>query len=431
MKSNNRQLKIILGVFCVLAMAVLIPVITNAIFLTPLDNTQISNSFGTANNPDMIWTGSNYGLVWSDSRKNKEIEIYFTRLNGFGEEVASEVKVSNNLDKISDHPSVIWDNNAYAVVWSEDCKLYFNKLDKDGEKYGGIKTIISSSDNCSDMPSLTWDGINYGVIWQQGVNSAETSQIFFIRLDYSGQRKGNEIQISKTVDSKNPSFVWNGLEYGVVWQANGQIYFNKLNVNGNRQLDDIRISEISNNSANPEIIWNGSGYGIIWQGYDNKEQEQIYFAKLNGNGDKEIERAITFNEDQDYSINPSIVWNDSDSEYGIVWQSEDGQMYFVNIDKDGHWKSKLTQISQTDIHGINNPTIALGTSYYAFAWQDARGGNGNEIYFAQFAFSDLAQLDQGLLLAFIKEANGNAWMIIVSVLAVAVLFLIYRAKRKS
>jgi len=431
MKRNKRQLKIILGVFCVLATAVLIPVITNAIFLTPLDNTQISNSFGTANNPDMIWNGSNYGLVWKDSRKDKEPEIYFTRLNGFGEEIDSEVKVSNNLNKISDYPSIIWNDNVYAVVWSEDCKLYFNRLDKYGEKYGGIKTIISNSNNCSDMPSLTWDGINYGVIWQQSGNNEETSQIFFIRLDYSGQRKGNEIQISKTVDSKNPSFVWNGLEYGVVWQANGQIYFNKLNVNGNRQLDDTRINEISNNSANPEIVWNGLEYGIIWQGYDNKEQEQIYFAQLNENGDKEIEKAITFNEDQDYSINPSIVWNDSDSEYGIVWQAEDGQMYFVNLDKNGHWKSKLTQISQTDIHGINNPIVVLGTSYYAFAWQDARGGNGNEIYFTQFAFSDFAQLDQGLLLAFIKEANGNAWLIIVLVLAIAVLFLIYRAKRKS
>ena len=229
MKNNKRQLKLILIAIGILA----VPFFAAAagLFIS-LDNFQISDSFGTANNPDMVWTGSNYGLTWEDSRKDGESEIYFTRLNGFGEEVGSEVKVSDSSDKISGQPAIIWTNNSYSVVWSENCKLYFNKLDKDAKKYGGITRIIYADyDDCPDKPSLAWTGINYGFVWQAN----QDSQIFFVKYNSLLERQTQEIQVSRTLNSENPSLVWNGSEYGLTWQANGDIYFNRLNANGNRR----------------------------------------------------------------------------------------------------------------------------------------------------------------------------------------------------
>jgi len=438
MKYNQKQLKLNFPVICILTVTFFIFVVAYPAFSISLDNLQVSSSFATATNPDMVWTGSNYGLVWNDSRHGGEPEIYFIRLNGLGERIAREIKISDSSDKISNQPTIIWADNFYAVAWAEydrnetentknGCQLYLKRLTKEGKKYGGI--ILVTADNygsCPSNPSISWTGLTYGIAWHESRVKTETSQIFFIKLNSLGEKQSDEIQISQTPDAENPSMVWTSREYGLVWQAKGEIYFNRLDADGLKQGEDIKVSQLSATSTNPDIVWNEAGYGLVWQGYDKRDQRQIYFAQLDEEGNKQLERAITSNQDENYSIEPSIIWGNS--EYGVVWQKEDGQIYFVNLDTKGHRQSKPSQISQATEGEASQAVIASGTSQYAFAWQGSRG-NGQEIYFAKLPFSDIVQDNQ--LVAFIKNLNGNSWLIIILVLMAMILFgFIYRVKRE-
>lgn len=441
---NRKQLKSVLilslAMMGILIMPFFIPG-AKAVFQIPLDSLQVSDSLGQAINPDIVWSGSVYGLVWSDSRHQGEPEIYFAKLNELGGKTAREIKISDSSDKISDEPAIVWADNVYAVVWSEydrdessnqdGCYLYLNRLDKSGKKYGGIISIVSDNyGTCPSNPALVWTGLEYGISWQETRLGNETSKIFFTRLNSLGEKQGKDVQVSQTANSENFSVVWTGSEYGLVWQSNGEIYFSRLDVNGVKQGSDIRVSNLSDVSSSPDITWSDSAYGVVWSGYDSKGQQQIYFAKLDEKGNKQTdERALTSNEGEAYSVYPSIIWRDS--EYGVVWQQTSGLIYFVGLDIDGNKKSQVLQISNKDSGLAKQPALALGTSQYAFVWQETNQ-SGEEIYFTKIAFSDVAQNNQELLLAFIENLNGNSWLIIVLILIAIILFwgIVYLVKKK-
>jgi len=442
MKNNKKQLKSISIVICILALPFVISPLAYAAVSISLDNTQMSNSFGTAANPDIIWTGLSYGLTWQDGRRQGEPEIYFTKLNGLGVRVSKELKISNSSDKISDEPAITWAGNAYGVVWYEyygdesenndGCNVYFARLNKEGEKRGGIISVTPDNDGaCSGHPAISWANSTYGITWHRGYSNNETSQIFFRRLDPFGQGKGEEIQVSETLNSENPSIAWTGLEYGIAWQANDGIYFTRLDADGIKQGDALKISNISASSTNPAITWQGSEYGVVWQGYDTQGRQQIYFTKLNERGYKQIEDVtITSNRGEDYSVSPSIIWGNS--EYGITWQQGDDLVYFIALGAEGNKKSKILQISNTDDDQSKQPSIASGTSQYVFVWHEIPRDGGKEIYLAKLAFSDVDKNNLQFFLAFIENLNGNSWLFIILALAVVVLIMgvIYLIKRK-
>lgn len=386
------------------------------------DNFQISESLGKAVEPDIAWSGSNYGVVWNDSRSEGESEIYFMKLNELGGKTIKELKVSNDANRISDNPAIAWAGNLYGIVWPEyyreasknkdGCNLYLNRVDKDGNLHGGIISVTSDNyGSCPSRPAVVWTGSAYGIVWHETTLNNNTSTVFFIKLNPLADRITNEIPVSETANSENASIVWTGSDYGLVWQASRNIYFAGLDINGKRQWGDIKINGLSHNTSNPKIAWYDSYYAVAWQGYDNEGIQQIYFAKLDHNGKKiGDEIAITDNKDDDYSINPSIIWYNS--EYIIVWQQGASAVDFVSVDADGTKKSKILRVSENASGETLKPVIALGTSQYGFVWSGTHSG-GNEIYFARVGFSDIAKINQQSFLAFIEKLYSNNWLIII------------------
>lgn len=394
------------------------------------DNLQVSESLGNAVNPDIAWSGSNYGLTWSDSRGEGESEIYFMKLNELGGKTIRELKVSSDADRISDDSSIVWAGNLYAVVWSEyykeesknkdGCNLYLKRVDKDGNPHGGIISITSDNyGTCPSKPAIAWNGSNYGIVWQETRATNTTSTIFFIKFNPLIERVTDELIVSQTPSSENASIVWTGADYGVVWQASGAIYFTGLDINGKKQGTDIKISGLSSNASEPKIAWYDPYYAVVWQGYDSQGEQQIYFAKLDHNGKKiGDEIAITDNKG-DYSAHPSIIWGNS--EYGLAWQQDSGAVYFASVDADGNKKGRVLQVSENVSGDVLWPVVVSGTSQYGFTWQGNRS-DGNEIYFARAGFSDVAKINQESFLAFVKNLNGNSWLIII-LIVILILFL--------
>lgn len=441
MPSSTTLFKVVLLGMGILVVSFFMSITAGAVFPISLDNIQISDSLGKAVNPDIVWSGSNYGLIWSDSRRGGELEIYFARLNELGDKVATELKISSNSDKISNYPAIIWAGNNYAVVWSEyssdengnkqGCGLNFTRIDKNGKVHGGIISVTSDNyGTCPNKPAIVWTGSAYGISWHETRLGNKTPRVFFTKLNPLGEGEDKDIPVSDALNSENASIIWTGSEYGLVWQADGAIYFVRLDANGVKWGDEIKLNTVSATSSEPVIAWHDSNYAVSWQGYDSNGTQQIYFAKVDHNGKKQKDEiALTSNKDKDYSVSPSIIWGNS--EYGIAWQQGNGVIDFVSVDVDGDRKSKILQISSGENGQATQPVVALGTSQYAFAWRDTRAG-GNEIYFAKAGFSDVAKNSQQSLLAFIEAINGSSWLIIVLILIVIIILwvVISRSKRK-
>lgn len=404
-------------------------IIVQAVPSISLENLQITSSLGDAVNPNMVWSGSNYGLVWSDSRKSGEPEIRFTRLNSFGRKVGDELEVSSNLYMTSNYPAIVWAGNMYGVVWSEygstgKCYLYFARVNKEGKKYGGITEVTSDSyGTCPNNLSIAWNGLNeYGISWHETRFGSDTTKVFFATIDYSGEKTSKDVLVSDVPNSENSSLDWNGNEYGIVWQSGqSSIYFNRISSDGLLQDTNIKINN-SATSTNPSIVWHDFHYGVVWQGYDADDNQQLYFAEIDEEGNKEAEITITSNKEDEYSVDPSIIWGNS--EFGIIWKQGNGMVNFTSIDPDNDKKNKVVTIFDNKDQQIFNPNIAAGKYQYAFAWQNTQ--DGSEIYFSQIAFSDMERIenDKLSLLAFVGIFNNNAWLVVFA--AVLVLFVIYR-----
>jgi len=206
-------------------------------------NKRITNFDYDSKWPSLIFTGTGYGLSWVDERNSLEGEIYFARLNDDGTKIASDIRITN-ASSYSEHPSLVWTGTEYGVVW-EDARdgiraIYFARISASGVKQGPDIKITNPTGvlGGSFHPSLVWTGTEYGLAWQEFVDI--NHKIYFTRISPTGVKQGPNVRITNTEsDSEHSSLVWTGFEYGLAWDTfhdgNREIYFVRLYPNGTKK----------------------------------------------------------------------------------------------------------------------------------------------------------------------------------------------------
>jgi uncharacterized protein (DUF608 family) len=204
---------------------------------------RITNVTGNSVCPSLVWNGIEYGLSWVDERNSLEGEIYFARLNDDGTKIASDIRITN-ASSYSEHPSLVWTGTEYGVVW-EDARdgiraIYFARISASGVKQGPDIKITNPTGvlGGSFHPSLVWTGTEYGLAWQEFVDI--NYKIYFTRISPTGVKQGPNVRITNTEsDSEHSSLVWTGFEYGLAWDTfhdgNREIYFVRLYPNGTKK----------------------------------------------------------------------------------------------------------------------------------------------------------------------------------------------------
>src|SRR5206468_5109528 len=102
---------------------------------------RVTNAPGSSRTPAVVWTGWEYGVVWYDDRDGNT-EIYFARLDGSGVKISPDVRVTNDPAS-SSFPAVVWTGSEYGVAWQDtrnDDGVYFARLDSEGVKVGGERS---------------------------------------------------------------------------------------------------------------------------------------------------------------------------------------------------------------------------------------------------------------------------------------------------
>ena len=232
--------------------------------------------------------------------------------------------------------------NGYAVVWIDPREgsgnLYLVIVDGDGQKLSNeIKiTDYPAGTKYTEVmrPRIVGDDGGYAIFWRGNpliATPTNNDHIFFARFDLAGKRLTENISITPEglairdyVDS-----VWDGDAYGVVWAQRGNensldIYFARVDNNGNKLTKEVIVFTL-NDFAQPKIIWTGSEYGIAWWGnMERGGERKAYFARmdLEGNLKEDVFQLQACN---DISMS-AIVW-DSDS-YNIFWVSPASKNFF-------------------------------------------------------------------------------------------------------
>ena len=77
----------------------------------------VSASPAYAFSPALAWTGSEYGLAWSDWREGNS-EIYFALLSSQGETLVPAKQVTTTA-AYAGEPSLAWQGAGYGLAWTD------------------------------------------------------------------------------------------------------------------------------------------------------------------------------------------------------------------------------------------------------------------------------------------------------------------------
>ncbi len=337
------------------------------------------------------WSGTQFALVWQDKRDGAAGEIYFAALDKMGVRLgANDVRVTTTTGTDA-HPALAWNGTRYGLVYADNTvgnyELYFRLLEANGTPVGNPIRLTTTA-NASDWPDLVWTGTHFGLAWEDERSGAGKEDVYFQKLDASGNKVGPEVQV--TTDGARqmaPILKWNGTGFGVVWTdtrfTQREIYFRRLDANGAPVGAEVRVTNDGADSAWPDLAWNGTDWATVWHDLRDGNSE-IYLAKISAAGVK-TGNDLRITNSAGVSSYPSIDWNGF--QYGVSWQDDRGStksaIWFAGLNAQGMKNGNDLKVSSGS--GDSSFTTALwnGTTY-AFAWRDDRDTpNGNtELYFA-------------------------------------------------
>lgn len=332
-----------------------------------------------------------FGLVWQDKRATSNGQIFFAPLDPQGNRLGNDVRVSFTSGN-STHPAMAWSGSRWGLVYTDDAtgteQLFFRPLDGAGNPQAAA-TRLNTSTSASDWPDVVWTGTAFAVAYDDERAGANKHDIFFQRIDPTGQRLGGELRVTTDPGRQSsPVLKWNGSEFGLVWtdyrfQPNREVYFRRLASDGQSLGPEIRVTNDAADSAWPDLAWNDVDreWAVVW--HDTRDgNAEVYFARYDAQGNRRgADTRLTVA--AGFSGYPSIDWNGF--QYGVSWQDDRvaanrPAIYFAQVSADGRKNGSDLKLSSGS--GSSSFTTALwnGTTF-AFCWRDDRNAN-TELYFA-------------------------------------------------
>ena len=247
--------------------------------------------------PSIAWTGTEYGVVWGDQRGgDTEAEIYFALVDATGSRVGGEVRVTSAAGW-SLSPRVVWTGTEFGAVWLDTRdgseEVYFARMSAGGAKLAG---------RCQNHPRrplpllqplacLDRVGVRRCLVRCAGRKRRDLLRADQRRRRQTGPRGPDHhrhrrlaVPVAR-VDGVRAHLAWEDSRNG-----NCEIYFARISDAGVKQGNDVLVTtDDAYDSANPSLVASGSTYGLAWQ--DRRDEYppgrfEIYFAILEADGDR-------------------------------------------------------------------------------------------------------------------------------------------------
>jgi hypothetical protein len=179
--------------------------------------------------PSLAWTGSGYGVAWTDRRSPSDSRIYFARFDAQGQRIGGELPVSTST---ADNASVIWNGYEFAVVWSTGSRVYFVRITAGG-------AILSTP---LPLPTLEFSDVAINIAWTGqeygAVVVTYSGKLQFQRIDPNGSLIGSRVNVNDSVhrpDGWPPATVWTGAEFAVFFADSANVYMSRFDASGTRK----------------------------------------------------------------------------------------------------------------------------------------------------------------------------------------------------
>ncbi len=364
-----------------------------------LDDILISNTFGQQRVTNIAFNGTDYLVVWEDSRNPwwmTNRDIYGARVSTSGI-VLDTAGIEIWADSSCDYrfPSVACDSTNYLVVWQSQqdnnvFDIYGTRVNPDGIVLDTTGIAISTA-GCSQMhTSIAFDGPNYFVVWHRHKpnehNEVDNFDIYGARISTSGNVIDTMGIAISTADRFQcyPVIDFDGLNYLVVWQDKrfGSTLENNIGcarVNQSGQVLDpggINLStQMPVQQSCPVAAFDGTNYLVVWHDFRDESfpvsNADIYGIRVDKLGQVLDSSAIAISTAAHDQLFPAVAFDGTN--YFVVWEDRRTDNYYPHI-----YGARVSQtgavidpegiIIADSMYGEISPSIAFDGTNYLVAW---------------------------------------------------------------
>ncbi len=250
------------------------------------DGIPISTADNRQRYPAVAFNGTDYFVIWDDSRNNDE-DIYGTRVTTNGT-VLDHAGIPVAIDAwCQTPPTVTSDGSNFLVVWDwQQYEIRGARVSGDGTVLDPSGFLIAVNDSSRSFPAASFDGTNFLVVYTDNRNIL-SYDIFGTRVSQEGIALDPGGILISTIPSYNfhPSVGFDGANYFVVWDLSGDIHGIRVDQDGT-VLDpsDIIIAAAPNEQGFPAVAFDGVHYQVLWQDFRSGTYPDIYGRAVSTSG---------------------------------------------------------------------------------------------------------------------------------------------------
>lgn len=372
----------------------------------------ISKAGGRQSLPSVAFDGSNYLVVWMDSRDDTS-DVYGARVSPSGSLLDSfGIPIYAGADW-QGIPCVAFDGINYLVVWTDFrndtlCDIYGTRVSPAGSVLDSLAIAISTAPYLQVSRAVAFDGDNYLVVWGDSRDASPKADIYGARVDTSGAVLEPEgIAICTAPDWQgSPSVALDGTNYFVVWEDYRMvgicdIYGARVSPSGG-VLDSLGVllSTAANKQATASAAFDGTNYLVVWQDY-RTDTSNIYGVRLSQLGVPLDSSSLPIGTGAFYQASPSLAYGNID--YLVVWEDSrsgfDAEVYGARVSQSGVVIDSLGFVIATGPYPQESPCVAFDGNNFLVVWDGYHSGTGYDVYGARISASGVVLDTLGIPIA--------------------------------
>lgn len=356
----------------------------------------VSTAADWQSSPAVAWNGTNFFVVWEDSRSGADSDIYGARVAPDGAVLdAAGIAIGTNTND-QRGPSIAWNSGVHYVAWEEGSYSAANirgaRVAPDGTVLDAGGSNLCTAARRQALPSVAPLGTGFMIVWDDERNTIP--DIYGARVSGSGELLDpSGISISQADDAQqNPALAWNGTNCVVIWgDARDGVSFN---IHGARispagailDATGFPVCTQSGDQDEAAIAWTGSRFLVAWADWRNgtNTDYDIYAARLDGGGAL-LDGGSGFLVAEAPGYQGATVAATSGTNVLIAWTDmrKDADIYAARVSDAGAVLDAPPFAAALAPNRQYAPAVASDGTNWLAVWEDDRGGVDFDLYGAR------------------------------------------------
>ncbi len=343
--------------------------------------------------PAIAFDGNNFLCVWCDSR-NGWYDIYGTRISQAGEVLDPAGIVICIQADMQQYPAIGFDGSNYLVVWQDTrggstYDIYGARVSTSGIVLDPSGILISAADENQQYPAIGFDQNNWLVVWQDFRNGSDFD-IFGARVTSSGivldsigipiyQGSGEHLYPEISSGDTVSLIVWDDLSSGTY----SDVYGARVNQSGIvLDSNSIAISTANQSQGWANVGFDGTNFFVTWNDLRSGQYYDIYGARVTETGQVIDPTGIAISVGDGIQNSPVVAFGETN--FFTVWSDSRGSnswaIYGARIAQNGTVLDPDGIILSTVPNVQYNPAVSFDGTNYFVVWGDYRSGRNRDIY---------------------------------------------------